>query len=103
MKAAAALFIREADFTAFSSNRLLYPVRKVTHSEIKKKDEEIVYTVEASGFLRYMVRTIVGTLIEIGRGKYNPEMIEEAFLEKRRGLASPTAPARGLCLIKVNY
>ena len=103
MRRAAPLFIREADFTAFSSNRLLDPVRRITRSEIKKKGTEIIYTVEANGFLRYMVRTIVGTLLETGKGKFSPEQIEELFKQKKRSLASPTAPAKGLCLIKVNY
>lgn len=103
MKEAASLFVREADFTPFSSNRLLYPVRKITRSDIKKKGSEIIYTVEANGFLRYMVRTLVGTLLEIGKGKMPPEKIEEIFKEKNRSLMSPTAPAKGLCLMKVKY
>jgi tRNA pseudouridine38-40 synthase len=103
MKRAAFLFVREADFRAFSSDRLLEPIRKVMRSEIEKKGEEIIYTVEANGFLRYMVRTMVGTLLEVGRGKMRPEKIEEIFREKKRTLFSPTAPAKGLCLIKVNY
>ena len=103
MKMAATLFAREADFNAFSSNRLLYPVRKVTRSEIKKTGKEIIFTIEANGFLRYMVRTIVGTLLEIGKGKVPLDKIEESFLGKKRTLASPTAAAQGLCLMKVNY
>ncbi len=62
------LFVRTADFTAFSSNRDRHPVRTVTRSDLRKKGDEIVYTIEAAGFLRYMVRTIVGTLLEVGRG-----------------------------------
>jgi tRNA pseudouridine38-40 synthase len=103
MREAAPLFIREADFTSFSSNRLLDPVRKVTRSELHKKRNEIIYTVEANGFLRYMVRTMAGTLLEVGKGKLLPEQIEALFRKKERSLASPTAPAKGLCLIKVNY
>ena len=103
MKKAAPLFIREADFTAFSSNRLLDPIRTITRSEIKKTGDEIIYTVEANGFLRYMVRTIVGTLLEVGKGKLSPEQIEDLFRKNKRSLASPTAPAKGLCLIEVNY
>ncbi len=103
MKEAASLFIREADFTAFSSNRLLDLVRKVSRSEINQKGNEIIYTVEASGFLRYMVRTMVGTLLEIGKGKMPPQQIDEIFRKKKRSLASPTAPAKGLCLIRVDY
>jgi tRNA pseudouridine38-40 synthase len=103
MKMAAHYFVREADFTPFSSNRLLHPVRKVFRSEIHTKGREIIYTVEANGFLRYMVRTMVGTLLEIGRGKQTPGIIDGLFLGKKRMLASPTAPAKGLCLIKVRY
>ena len=103
MQKAAHLFVREADFTAFSSNRVLNPVRRVTSSRIEKKGKEIIYTVEANGFLRYMVRTIVGTLLEVGKGKLDPENIEEIFKKKRRSQAGPTAPAKGLCLMKVIY
>ena len=94
---------RKADFTPFSSNRLLYPVRIVTRSEIHKKGKEIVYTVEANGFLRYMVRSIVGTLIEVGRGRLNPGQIEELFKLNKRSPLCPTAPAKGLTLLKVKY
>jgi len=103
MKQAARFFVREADFGAFSSNRLLHPVRKVIRSGVRKKGNEIIYTIEANGFMRYMVRTIVGTLLEIGRGRIQPEEIEKIFKNKMRTLASPTAPAKGLALIKVKY
>jgi tRNA pseudouridine38-40 synthase len=103
MKRAAAKFVREGDFTAFSSNRLLHPVRKVTRSEIQKKGEEITYTVEANGFLRYMVRAMVGTLLEIGRGRRQPEIIDDLFEGGRRTLDSPTAEPQGLCLVEVCY
>jgi tRNA pseudouridine38-40 synthase len=103
MRAAAPLFVRRADFTAFSSNRERNPVRTVRRSEIRKKGGEILYTIEAAGFLRYMVRTIVGTLLEVGRGKMVPEDIERILASKDRLLAGPTAPAKGLCLIRVDY
>lgn len=103
MREAARLFVRTADFTAFSSNRDRSPVRTVTRSEIRRSGDEIVYTVEAQGFLRYMVRTIVGTLLEVGRGRIRPADIEEIFGNRNRSLAGPTAPARGLTLIRVDY
>ncbi len=103
MKIAAAKFVREADFMAFSSNRFLNPVRKVSRSAIQKKGEEIIFTVQANGFLRYMVRTMVGTLLEIGRGKRQPDIIDDLFEGGRRTLDSPTAEPQGLCLIKVCY
>jgi len=103
MRAAARLFIREADFTPFSSNRELQPVRKVLRSDLRIRREEVLYTVEANGFLRYMVRAMVGTLLEVGRGRIAPEAIEGLFQGKKRTLASPTAPGRGLSLVKVRY
>jgi tRNA pseudouridine38-40 synthase len=103
VRRAAALFVRRADFTAFSSNRERHPVRTVRRSEIRKKGQDLVYTIEAEGFLRYMVRTIVGTLLEVGRGKLAPEDIDTIFRRKQRLLAGATAPGKGLCLIRVDY
>jgi len=103
MSEAAALFIGEHDFTSFSSNKELHPIRSVILSKINQRGKEIAYDVEASGFLRYMVRSIVGTLLEVGRGKMHPENIEDMFKKKKRSPQSPTAPAKGLCLIKVKY
>lgn len=103
MKSASAKFIREADFNPFSSNRLLHPVRNVSRSDIQKRGEEIIYTVEANGFLRYMVRTMVGTLLEIGRERRSPDIIDDLFKGGKRTLDSPTAEPQGLCLIKVCY
>jgi tRNA pseudouridine38-40 synthase len=103
MEEAAKLFVRKADFTPFSSNRLLYPIRVITRSKIHKKGKEIIYTVEANGFLRYMVRSIVGTLIEVGRGKLDPGQIEDFFKLNKRSPLCPTAPAKGLTLLRVKY
>lgn len=103
MRRAAPLFAREADFSSFTANRDDDPVRRVALSRLEKRGDELVYTVEADGFLRYMVRTIVGTLLEIGRRKIRPEAIEGIFAGRDRGLAGPTAPAKGLCLVRVDY
>lgn len=103
IREAAALFRRRADFSAFSSNRDRSPVRTVTRSELRKSGALITYTVEAEGFLRYMVRTMTGTLLEVGRGRLEPRAVEEIFARKDRSLAGPTAPARGLFLVEVVY
>jgi len=103
MRRAARLFARTADFTALSSNRDRSPIRKVTRSELRRSGTELVYTIEAAGFLRYMVRTIVGTLLEVGRGRIAPEQVEEIFRLKDRSLAGPTASARGLTLVRIDY
>jgi len=103
MRRASRLFVRTADFTAFSSNRDRSPVRTVTRSELRKSGDEIVYTIEAAGFLRYMVRTIVGTLLEVGRGRLRPDQVEDIFRRQDRSLAGPTAAAKGLTLVRVDY
>ncbi len=103
MRRAARLFARTADFTALSSNRDRSPIRTVTRSELRRSGTELVYTIEAAGFLRYMVRTIVGTLLEVGRGRIAPEQVEEIFRLKDRSLAGPTAPAKGLTLVRIDY
>jgi tRNA pseudouridine38-40 synthase len=103
MRKAAALFVRRADFSNFSSNRERHPVREVTRSELRRRGDELSYTIEAKGFLRFMVRAIVGTLLEVGRGRLAPEEIDGLFAARSRTTSSPTAPARGLCLERVVY
>ena len=103
MQEAASLFIRKDDFTSFSSNRLRNPVKNVVRSEVKKQGKMILYTVEADGFLIYMARTMAGALLAAGRGKISLDRIDQLFKEKKRSPLTPTAPARGLCLLKVSY
>ncbi len=103
MQAAAGLFVREADFSAFTPHPPPNPVRHVYLSEIKKKGSMITYRVEANGFLRYMVRTIVGTLLEVGRDRLTLEEIEEWLKGKKPTRAMAVAPAKGLCLKRVIY
>ena len=103
MRQAARLFARTADFTAFSSNRDRSPVRTVTRSELRRRGGELVYAIEAAGFLRYMVRTIVGTLLEVGRGRLEPEAIEDIFRGRDRSRAGATAAAKGLTLVRIDY
>jgi len=103
MQRASSRFEREDDFSAFSSSKYRNPVRKVFRATLERAEDELVFTIEATGFLRYMVRTIVGTLIMVGRGKLKPEDVETLFQGKKRTTSSPTAPAKGLCLVKVNY
>jgi tRNA pseudouridine38-40 synthase len=66
-------------------------------------DVILTYEVTGSGFLRHMVRNIVGTLVEIGRGRRPPEWVGEVLASGRREEAGPTAPAQGLFLVSVRY
>jgi tRNA pseudouridine38-40 synthase len=79
------------------------PVRTIKKISVRKAAGLIEIDIEANGFLYNMVRSIVGTLIEIGRGKFPPGSLKRILASKNRKLAGPTAPAKGLCLLKVSY
>jgi len=78
-------------------------VRTIKNLEITKDNDFINIDIEADGFLYNMVRNIVGTLIEIGRGKLPAGSMQKILLSRNRKLAGPTVPAKGLCLLKVRY
>jgi len=63
----------------------------------------LIYEVKGSGFLHHMVRNIVGTLMEVGRGRLAPADVTRILAARDRTLAGPTAPAQGLCLVEVEY
>ena len=108
MRRAAVALIGRHDFksfqTATSVAELKTTVRTVFAIEIHLKPEQIVtIDVVGDGFLRYMVRTIVGTLVEVGLGRREATEMPDVLLAKSRDLAGPTAPALGLCLVSVVY
>ena len=80
-------------------------VRTIDRSRLlwRPRTSMLVYEVKGKGFLRYMVRNIVGTLMEVGRGKLTPADIPRILAARDRTQAGPTAPAQGLCLVKVEY
>jgi tRNA pseudouridine38-40 synthase len=94
------------DFTSFSTVHSDAPHRVRTVREISVvRDREgfVDITVEAEGFLRYMVRIIAGTLVEVGRGKLRPGDVPAVLAAQDRAAAGMTAPARGLFLKEVRY
>lgn len=105
MHDAAQHLIGTHDFTSFTTNALQEKnrIRTIERLEISREGKYLCFTVEANGFLYNMVRTIVGTLIEVGRGKMRAENMKDILHAKNRKLAGPTAPAKGLCLIEVKY
>lgn len=105
MNEAARLFVGDRDFAAFRTlgNELKTTVRRVFASEWKRDGALVVYRVEANSFLRHMVRTMVATMIEIGRDKLEPKFILELFHRRDRSMAPAAAPARGLFLVEVRY
>ena len=105
MTNAAQYLIGAHDFTSFTTKALQEKnrIRTVKKLAIKKEGKYIYFTVEADGFLYNMVRSIVGTLIEVGRGKIAVENVKVILEARNRNLAGPTAPAKGLCLMEVKY
>lgn len=106
MKKGSRYFMGRHDFKAFegSGSPREHTVRHVTTARISMgKDGKIIFDIESNGFLRFMVRNIVGTLVAIGMGKMAPEGIPEIIRSRDRSKAAPTAPAQGLFLISVNY
>jgi tRNA pseudouridine38-40 synthase len=105
MAAAASLLVGTHDFAAFRSvgAAVATTVRTVTRSEWTQEDRLLTYHVSADGFLRHMVRAIVGTLVEVGRGWRSPEAVGALLRGGTRADAGPTAPPRGLFLASVDY
>jgi len=77
--------------------------RTIKNLKITRDKDSIYIDIEADGFLYNMVRNIVGTLIEIGRGKLPEGSTKKILLARNREFAGPTAPAQGLCLLEVKY
>jgi len=96
----------EHDFKAFqaSGTKVKNTVRTLFRAEMAKKPGDVlIFTFEANGFLRYMVRNMVGTLIDLGKGKFSVDQIKEILESCDRQKAGMTAPARGLYLVEVKY
>jgi tRNA pseudouridine38-40 synthase len=95
----------EHDFSSFQAAGCdaAHAVRKVYRTSLDQRSELLVYTIEATAFLRHMVRNIVGTVIEVGRGLRSPQSFAELLEARDRTKAGPTAPAHGLFLMEVKY
>jgi tRNA pseudouridine38-40 synthase len=111
MREAAKYFLGVHDWTAFSAanaeaeNRIRNLTRLDVQAGWDARANGVIFefTIAAEGFLRYMVRSIVGTLLEVGRLRKTPEQVLEAIVSGKRQLAGATASAHGLTLLKVHY
>lgn len=109
MQQAAAKLVGKHDFAAFEASgaKRKTTVRSVSELTVGRACPSvpsfILFEIEADGFLYNMVRNIVGSLVEIGRGARPPEWIEDVLLSRDRRHAGPTAPPRGLFLVSVTY
>lgn len=111
MNLAAKLFLGEHDWTAFSSaqsdtetkNRTVTRLEITEHMDKRARSRMLEITVSADGFLRYMVRSIAGALLAVGRGEMDNALVKRAIAEGERSHVAATAPACGLTLLSVRY
>ncbi len=105
MRKAAHYLVGSHDFTSFkrTDKKKKATIRDLKKLEIARKGDLIYIDITANSFLHHMVRNIAGTLIEIGKGNLPPENLKKILQAKDRKQAGPTAPACGLCLMKVKY
>ncbi|MCX4344853.1 MAG: tRNA pseudouridine(38-40) synthase TruA [Kineothrix sp.] len=105
MKAAAAYLVGEHDFKSFCSagSQVLSTVRTIYDIQAEREKEEITIRVTGNGFLYHMVRIIAGTLMEAGKGLWEPDHMKDIIAARDRSAAGPTAPACGLMLVKYEF
>jgi tRNA pseudouridine38-40 synthase len=112
MRDAAARFVGSHDFAAFAAStgsedndKERSTVREIYATELLRSadDQELVFEVRGRSFLRYMVRKMVGTLLDVGRGRLAPEDIDRLYQWKDRSKSGPTVPAQGLCMVSVEH
>jgi tRNA pseudouridine38-40 synthase len=105
MNAAARLFVGEHDFAAFRTlgTEVKSTVRRVALSQWSRDGARLTYRIEANGFLRRMVRTMVATMVEVGRKRLEADAITTLLAHRDRALAPAAAPASGLFLVEVRY
>jgi tRNA pseudouridine38-40 synthase len=105
MREAISCLTGEHDFTSFRAGDCdaAHPIRKVFQTSLEQRGELLMFSIEATAFLRHMVRNIVGTLVEVGTGRRSVEEFRQLLELKERSQAGDTAPPHGLYLVKVNY
>lgn len=105
MQRAAAYLVGEHDFKSFASTggQAETSIRTIYSLDVEKRDSIITIRVKGNGFLYNMVRIIAGTLIKVGAGEILPEEIPVILEAKDRSAAGPTAPAKGLTMIGLEY
>ncbi len=110
MRDASARFVGMHDFASFAAStgseeddKERSTEREIYSTELARSadGEELVFTVRGRSFLRYMVRKIVGTLLDVGRGKLKPDDIDRLYELKDRSKSGPTVPPQGLCMVSV--
>ncbi len=104
MMSATKSYIGEHDFASFAAGTPeKNTIRRIFRCELQSKGSRLIFVVEGSGFLHHMVRTMVGTLLEVGRGRMSREEFRSLLRKRDRTLAGFTVPANGLILWRVRY
>ena len=105
MGEAAKTFMGEKDFKSFASaaDKRENSVRTIFQCDVTEEDAWVYVDVQGNSFLYNMVRNIVGTLVEVGTGRWKPEKMSEILEARDRTTAGPIAPAGGLCLMRIEY
>ena len=106
MNSAAGQLVGEHDFASFTSNlgvELKSTIRRVHKACFDRDGEMVIFNIKANSFLPHQVRNTIGALIRVGQRKMTGEEFHSIMLARKLGLAGPAAPAKGLCLMKVNY
>ena len=103
MQAAAARMLGERDFAALGSHARGRTVRRVTEVDVRRRGDLVEMRVTADAFLRRMVRSLVAVLLEVGRGRMDPEGVDALLDPNRRALHGRAAPPRGLTLERIVY
>jgi tRNA pseudouridine38-40 synthase len=105
MHAAAQVLVGLHDFTTFrdAACQAKSPVKTLDEARIARRGEEVVVTFAARSFLHRQVRSMVGSLAEVGRGVWSEEDLAAALAARARAACGPVAPAQGLCLVEVIY
>ena len=105
MQQAADYLVGEHDFQSFcaAGAQVKTTVRTIYEVRVQREGELITLRITGNGFLYNMVRIIAGTLMKVGQGEWEPEYVQEILDAKDRMKAGPTAPAKGLTLMKISY
>ena len=105
MNEAAGHLLGERDFTSFGRlpDAEATPVRNLYELEVRRTDRLVRIKVRANAFIQQMVRSLVGTLVQVGEGKTSPSAMAAILEAKDRAAAGPVAPPQGLCLVSVEY
>jgi tRNA pseudouridine38-40 synthase len=101
----ATVLIGQHDFTSFQAAKssVDHPIRRVFATQFRQQGDHLFFEIVANGFLRHMIRIMMGTLLDVGRGKLEPDDVKAILEARDRKQASKTLSPHALCLLEVGY